>query len=68
MAHGNIRCRNIIVFHHTSVMEVKLGDPGMVYLFNQLPLEHQCNLERSVCLIKECVASQIEDKPPVHYS
>ncbi|XP_064608384.1 tyrosine-protein kinase JAK2-like [Liolophura sinensis] len=53
LAHGNIRCRNIIVFHHTSVMEVKLGDPGLVYLYNQLPLEHQCNQERLPWLAPE---------------
>ena len=49
--HGNIRCRNVLVFNsgtgsqNTSI-KVKLSDPGMVALYNKLPLDHVINEDR----------------------
>ena len=48
VVHGNIRCRNVFVFSFDSNKElkVKLGDPGMVDVYNHLPISHTVNEER----------------------
>ena len=45
--HGNIRCRNVLVFRHERrSFLVKLADVGLVHYYNSLSLENAVNLER----------------------
>ncbi|KAJ8307762.1 hypothetical protein KUTeg_014686 [Tegillarca granosa] len=45
--HGNICCKNILVLRYefNSIM-VKIGDPGMITLYNQLPVTDAINKKR----------------------
>jgi len=45
--HGNIHCDNLIVekFDDQKLV-VKFTDPGMVNVYNKLPLEHSVNQRR----------------------
>ncbi|KAL3887124.1 hypothetical protein ACJMK2_027078 [Sinanodonta woodiana] len=45
--HGNIHCSNILVHRYTHrEMKVKIADPGLIHLYNQLPLDHLVNKRR----------------------
>ena len=45
--HGNIRCRNVLVFRHErTTFMVKLADVGLVHYYNSLPLDSAVNQER----------------------
>lgn len=46
--HGNIRCRNIMVCGpaREGALKVKLGDPGLVHLYNVQNIDHPVNKER----------------------
>ncbi|KAK3601267.1 hypothetical protein CHS0354_040447 [Potamilus streckersoni] len=45
--HGNIHCSNILVhlYNHRE-MKVRIADPGLIHLYNQLPLDHPVNKRR----------------------
>ena len=45
--HGNIRCRNILVFYHDrEEIGIRLGDPGLVHYYKTLPVTDDANIER----------------------
>ncbi|XP_041370942.1 tyrosine-protein kinase JAK2-like isoform X2 [Gigantopelta aegis] len=47
LTHGNLRSRNILVFKVIrSDISIKIGDPGLVSHFNNMPLTHNYNQER----------------------
>jgi len=53
--HGNIQCRNILVFSHDNTsFQVKLSDSGLVHFYNtRLPLDHAVNQGRYAWLAPE---------------
>ena len=46
--HGNVRCRNIMVCRPASEsgIRVKLGDPGLIHMYNGQKIDHPVNHER----------------------
>ncbi|KAK3583540.1 hypothetical protein CHS0354_026124 [Potamilus streckersoni] len=45
--HGNLCCKNLMAFQQKDgEVIVKIADPGLVHLYNQLPLDHNINMKR----------------------
>ena len=49
MCHGSICCKNILVFKHDDGdIHIKLGDTGMLSIYNKLPISHILNVYKLV--------------------